>query len=184
MSTEDQTRELPESVVVGRVRKPHGVRGEIAVEPDSDVEGRFAVGVELLARLQSGAVRELTIAASRPHGDVLLVRFDGVDDRDEAELLRSALLEVRRAAVPPPPEGSYYFYELIDSVCVDLTLGELGRVENVIEDGGGLLLELATSSGKLLVPFVEAYVRTVDVEAARIELDLPPGLIETCTSTS
>ncbi len=184
MSSEDQSRDLPERVVVGRVRKPHGVRGEMAIERDSDVEDRFDPGTRLWARLATGESRAVVIASSRPHGDALLVRFEGCEDRDAAERLRSAILEVESSEVPPPPEGSYYYYQLAGSSCVDRTAGNLGRVVDVIEDGGGLLLEIDTGNGKLLIPFVGAYVGEVDVDGGRIELDLPPGLIETCTSTS
>jgi 16S rRNA processing protein RimM len=167
------------------VRKAHGVRGEVAVAPETDVPDRFAPGGRMVARLRSGEVRTLEVASSRRHGDGWLVRFAGYADRDAAELLRSAVLEVDRSEVPPPPDGSYYYYELSDCLCVDRGAGELGRVTDLVEDGGGLLLELATpGGGRLLVPFVDAYLVSVDVAVGRIELDLPPGLVETCTSTS
>jgi 16S rRNA processing protein RimM len=184
MSTDHDARPLPDRVEVGRVGKPHGVRGEVSVVPESDVEGRFAAGRRLTARCSSGATRLLEIASSRRHGELWLLRFAGCEDRDAAEALRGAVLEIERSQVPPPPEGSYYYYELIDCRCADRTVGELGRVTGILEDGGGLLLELAAASGTLLVPFVEAYLVSVDVAAGRIELDLPPGLVEACTSTS
>ena len=184
MSAETDNRQLPERVAVGRIRKPHGVRGEVSVETMSDVEDRFAPGSALTARLSDGRLRHLVVASSRSHRDVVLVRFESFTDRATANELRSAVLEIEQAEVPPSPEGSYYYYELIGCRCVDRSAGELGRVSRLIEDGGGLLLELESSAGTALIPFVEAYLSTVDVERGLIELDLPVDLVETCTSTS
>ena len=184
MSGETHSRQLPERVMVGRIRKPHGVGGAVSVETMSDVEDRFAPGAGLWARLADGRQRSLVVASARPHGEALLLRFEGCDDRDAAEALRAAVLEIERRAVPPPPRDSFYYYELIGCRCRDGRAGELGEVAGVIEDGGGLLLELEAPAGRVLVPFVKAYLAAVDVERGVIELDLPEGLVETCTSTS
>jgi ribosomal 30S subunit maturation factor RimM len=68
--------------------------------------------------------------------------------------------------------------------CVDRTAGELGRVVEVIEDGGGVLLEIQAAEGRLLLPFVEAYLVRLDIAGGLIETDVPGELIETCVSTS
>jgi 16S rRNA processing protein RimM len=68
--------------------------------------------------------------------------------------------------------------------CRDGRYGELGRVAEVVEDGGGLLLEIESPGRHLLVPFVRAFLKSVDVTAGEIELDLPEGLIEACESKS
>jgi len=86
--------------------------------------------------------------------------------------------------VTPAPAGSYYYFELAGCLCRDTNHGELGRVCEVIEDGGGLLLEVRAGERLLLVPFVEEYVAAVDVAGRRIDLQLPNGLLETCTSAS
>lgn len=179
----DQRRQ-PDTVVVGRVRKPHGVRGELAVEILSDVPDRFAVGHELLLRAVGASARTVCVQSSRGRGEVLLVRFEGVDSRDQAETLRDALLEVDRHAVPAAPEGAYYEYELAGCTLVDATDGELGVVIDVIDDGGGWLLDVDRGGARLLVPFVDAYLGGVDIEARRIEVNLPQGLVALCTSTS
>jgi len=177
-------RPLPETVTVGLIRKPHGVRGQVVVEVFSDVQGRFAVNAEVGLVLANGQRRRGRIAQVSLDGSVARVRFEGVADRDAAEQLRGALLEVDRDGVPPAPKGSYYFFELVGCRCVDGTQGELGRVERVLEDGGGLLLEVKGESRTLLVPFVQAFLRQIDVQAGRIDVDLPEGLVETCASES
>lgn len=180
----EESRALPALVRVGRIRKPHGVRGEVAVEVSSDTPDRLAPGSALVVTTPEAGERRLVVASSRPHKDVMLVRFEGIEGRDRVEELRDRWLEVERERVPPAPAGAYYFYELQGCVCRTVEGVELGRVSEVVEDGGGILLELEAAGKRLLVPFVRAYVRSVDVAAGQIELDLPPGMIETCTSTS
>ena len=166
------------------MRRAHGVRGEVVVEVFSDVQERFSVGAEIDLVLLDGQRRRSKIAAVSLAGSSARVQFEGVEDRDTAEELREAVLEVGRSEVPPAPEGSYYFFELLGCRCVDETRGELGRVERVLEDGGGLLLEVRSEGQTVLVPFVQAFLRRVDVEAGRIDVDLPAGLVDTCASRS
>lgn len=182
-----------ERVEVGRVLRAHGVRGEVAVESFSDVAERFSPGAELLvaarragstAPAPPGLPPRLTVETVRPHRGALLIRFAGVLDRDAADALRGAVLEVPREAVPAPPEGTWYHFQLEGCRCRDARLGDLGEVVDVVEDGGGVLLAVEGESRRLLVPFVRAFVREVDTEEGRIELDLPEGLIETCASRS
>jgi 16S rRNA processing protein RimM len=187
--TEEQPRaDLPERVAVGRVVRPHGVRGEVVVTVLSDVPDRLAVGRMVLVSWEApeGQVptpRSRVIASSRPQKTGMLVRFEGVDDRDQAEELRGAWLEVDRSQVPEAPEGTYYWYQLLGCRCRDGGR-DLGEVVDLIEDGGGLLLMVSDGERRLPIPFVEGFLRGVDVERGTIDLELPPGLIEACASRS
>lgn len=162
------------------------------MESFSDVPERFAVGSELLASRRgpgpSSGFRRLTVETVRPHRGALLIRFREVPDRDAAEALRGALLEVSREAVPAPPEDTWYHFQLVGCRCRDRRRGDLGEVVEVVEDGGGVILAVeGTVEGdarRLLVPFVRDFVREVAPEEGRIELDLPEGLIEACASRS
>jgi 16S rRNA processing protein RimM len=162
------------------VLRPHGVRGEVVIESWSEHEERFAPGA---AFLRDGG-GPLELAAARRHQGRLLARFEGIDDRDRAESLRGVVLLVRRGEVPPAPRGSYYHFELVGCCVVDRRLGELGMVEEVVEDGGGALLRVRAMGSDLLVPFVGAFLVEVDIASRRIEVDLPEGLVEACASTS
>jgi 16S rRNA processing protein RimM len=175
---EDAAGRSGERVAVGRVVAAHGLRGEVVVEVLSDVPGRFAPGASLLLTLAGTAPRRLAVVSSRPHKDHLLVRLETVEDRNAAEALRGGLLEVPLAEVPPAPEGSYYWFELVGLRCADRAAGELGRVVEVLEGGGGVLLRLEGPRGELLLPFVEAYQPAVDLPAGRIDWVLPPGFLE------
>lgn len=170
--------DLPERVAVGRVLRPHGVRGEVVVEVLSDVPDRLGPGRRVWA-----AGRQVTVESQRPHKSGALVRFAGVEDRDRAEELRDAMLEVDRSQVPDAPEGTYYWYQLLGCRC---SAGgeDLGEVTDLVEDGGGLLLVVSKGGRQVPIPFVRSFLKEVDVERGRIELDLPEGLLEACASGS
>lgn len=175
--------DLPETVAVGRVLRPHGVRGEVVVEVLSDVPGRFKKGSRLTGIRAGEPPASLMIASGRRHKNGAVVRFEGIGNRDAAEELRGLDLEVPRAEVPAPPAGTYYQYELLGCLCRN-DGEELGRVVEVMEDGGGVLLIVEGEGGRVPVPFVKDFLREVDVAAGRIDLALPPGLLEACASRS
>lgn len=174
-----------DAILVGRVLRAHGIRGEVRVEVLSDVEGRFALDNELWLRPRGGPRRRVRIESLRRDRGTLLIRFEGTNDRDGAEALRGGRLEVDPADVPPAPEGFYYHFDLVGCECHDATAGLLGKVVDVVEDGGGDMLVVKRGKKHLLVPFVDAFLEQVDVrDAKRIDLQLPEGLLETCTSRS
>jgi 16S rRNA processing protein RimM len=174
------SRGLPDIVIVGRVVKPHGLAGEVVVEIETDVTERFGPGSVLCLGPDRRKVEVLT---ARPFGDRMLVCFAGLADRTAVESLRGLELTVDRGSVPAAPAGSFYHFELLDCVCHDAREGELGKVVGLHEDGGGILLEVADGKRKILVPFVESFVVSVDIAAGRIDLDLPLGLVDVCAST-
>lgn len=177
---------LPETVQVGEILRPHGVRGEVVVFATSDTPGRFAAGAELdLARsgAHSRTLRIATLRERRP--GLLVVGFEGIADRDAAEALRGGVLEVDRSRVPAPPAGAFYHYELIGCRCRDRREGDLGRVVDLLADGGGWLVIAEREDGRrVALPFVESFLVGIDREARTLEWDLPEGLVETCASRS
>lgn len=175
--------DLPERVAVGRVLRPHGVRGEVVVEVLSDVPDRLAPGSRLTASWPGKPSREIRVEVHRPHKSGALLLFEGVGDRDRAEELRDALLEIDRSRVPEAPEGTYYWYQLLGCRC-SVDGEELGEVTDLLEDGGGLLLVVSDGERQVPIPFVQSFLKEVDVERGRIELDLPEGLLEACASRS
>lgn len=190
----DSIRNNSQLVIVGRVRRPHGVRGEVVVEPMTDAEDRFAPGRRLHACVAGDGqvgdpVRDLTVESSRPHAGAMLVKFESIDDRDQAGELRHAWLVVDRSQVGPAPAGTHYHFDLIGCECYDEALGLLGEVVDVVEDGGGSLLAVrplaeSGSERQILIPFVQALLVIVDTDRGRIDMRLPDGLVEICTSGS
>jgi 16S rRNA processing protein RimM len=167
-------------VVVGRVAKAHGIRGELAVDVRTDSpEERFAPGAVVAARLRDGSSRPLTLTTVREHSGRLLVRFDEVPDRTAAETLRGALLLADTDSLPPTGDpDEFYDHELegLKAVLVDGT--EVGVVREVLHSAAGELLAIDRAAGELLVPFVRQIVPEVDIKGRRVVLDPPEGLLD------
>jgi 16S rRNA processing protein RimM len=165
-------------VVIGRIIKAHGLRGEVAVHVLSDVPGRFDAGSQV--HLEGRATR---IEASRPHQGRLLLQFAGVTDRTAAELLRGKVIEAEPADVSD--SETYYAHELVDMAVVDERGGDLGRVSALIElpDAAGYdLLEVTRADGGTwLLPAVDDFeeVQEADDGSERLRLVNPPdGLVD------
>jgi 16S rRNA processing protein RimM len=173
-----------ETILVGVLSRPHGIRGELRLEIHSDNPARFAPGSELLLVPSRGPRRPVRVRRFRPVPSGGLIAIEGCETREEAEELQGARLEVERSRVPVAPAGFYYQYELVGCRCFEAAHGELGEVVDLVEDGGGHLLRVQSGGRELLVPFVEAFLERVDVAARRIDLKLPPGLVEICASES
>jgi 16S rRNA processing protein RimM len=167
------------NVVVGRIGRAHGVRGEVSVEVRTDdAETRFAAG----SRLSTEPAHRgpLTVDAARWHRDRLLVRFREVADRGAAEKLRGTLLNADPAtsSAPTGPD-EFWDHQLIGLAAVSVDGAAIGTVAGVLHSPGGAVLAVRRrAGGEVLVPFVAAIVPEVDLVAGRLVVDPPPGLLE------
>jgi 16S rRNA processing protein RimM len=166
-------------VVVGRVGRSHGVRGEVSVELRTDEpDKRFAVG----AALQTGGPRSrrLTIRSVRPHTGRLLVAFDEVRDRSDAEALRGAILsaEVEANQRPDDPE-EFYDRQLIGLHVLVSDRGAVGEVTGVVHLPLQDALSVRCTDGReVLVPFVAELVPEVDLASGTLRVADRPGLLD------
>lgn len=166
-------------VVVGHLARPHGLRGELSVEVLTDFPERFVPGLALVASGPRGERRrELVVSSVRGAGERLLLGFEGVDSRTEAEELRGLDVGVPAGREAPRPAGFVYHFDVEGCRAVDRAGRELGVVTGLAEVGGRSLLELRTPSGERDVPFVAPIVVSVDVAARVVVLDPPPGLLD------
>jgi 16S rRNA processing protein RimM len=165
-------------VVVGRIGRPHGVRGDVNVELRTDEpERRFAPGVELFT--DDGKRPTLTVETMRWHSGRLLLHFEGVADRSLVEQLRGVLLsvDVDPDEQPDDPE-EFYDHQLVGLVVVDRAGAELGTVSEVVHGAQDLLLVKQPEGREAMVPFVAALVPEVDIAGGRVVVDLPDGLLD------
>lgn len=178
--TEDSTRE--EFLVVGEIKKPHGIKGECSVMPATDdVAGVYVKGRQLLLGDPHGHVYEpataLRVASARSFKDRVLVAFEGVHDRNAVEPLRGRTLLIRRADARPLEPGEYFLHDL-DGLEVRTANGErVGRVTTVYEGGAVPYLGVDDGEREHLVPLSPQVVEKVDLEGGVITIDPPPGLL-------
>ncbi|MEQ6903283.1 ribosome maturation factor RimM [Nocardioides sp. YIM 152588] len=169
-------------VVVGRIGKPHGIRGEVTVDVRSDEpDRRFQPGAVLRAAPPRGgafAHDTLTVEGARWHQSVLLLAFEEIADRNAAEAARGVVLHATVAADERPEDpDEFYDHQLIGLAAVDLDGAPLGEVTGLTH-GAQDLLRLRTVDGRqALVPFVTALVPEVDIDGGRVVIADRPGLV-------
>jgi 16S rRNA processing protein RimM len=161
------------TVVVGRITRSHGVRGEVAVMVLTEVGERFEPGATVY--LDDG--QPLSIAGSRPHRGRMLVTFTGVRDRDAAEKLVQRDLVVPESESPPLPEGSYWDHQLIGCEVVTESGRSLGVLRDVIHTPANDVWSSIDDEGtETLVPAIADVVASVDIDGRRVVVREVPGL--------
>ena len=176
---DDGTIEL----VVGRIGKPHGIRGEVTVDVRSDEPNRrFAVGATLRAEPPRGSaspLRTLTVGRTRWHQSTLLVTFAELPDRNAAEAARGILLHATIPADETPEDpDEFYDHQLVGLAAYDVAGVLLGEVSALVHGGAQDLLVIRTPERReALVPFVKALVPEVDLAAGRVVVADRPGLV-------
>ncbi|MFJ1582710.1 ribosome maturation factor RimM [Streptomyces sp. NPDC088197] len=166
-------------LVVGRIGRAHGIKGEVSVEVRTDEpELRLAPGAVLAT--DPAATGPLTIATGRVHSGRLMLRFEGVADRTAAEALRNTLLiaEVDPEQTPEDPE-EFYDHQLIDLDVVTVDGREVGRIAEISHlPYQDLLIVRRPDGTEVLIPFVGEIVPEIDLEEQRAVIDPPPGLLD------
>lgn len=163
-------------MLIGRVVKSHGIKGEVAVDLLTDeAESRFAVG-EVLHGKQAGKEQDLTIKTLRPHQKRLLVSFEEIPDRTAADSLRG----MKFYAAPlerDEDSDEYYDHELI-GLKVRLDGAEIGEVTGVMDTPNRKTLEVAYDGREVLIPFVMDIVPDIDLDEGYLEITPPEGLLD------
>lgn len=159
-------------VVVGRVLRPHGLVGEVIVDPADPGAAHFEPGTCLW---MAGSWRE--VIRSRVQGDRWVVRLAGVANRDAAGVLRDKEIAVEATGLPELANGRYYIHDLVGCRVEDPMGAELGEIVAVVP-GPQDWLEVAQDGERSLVPMVQALLKEVNLEARCVVIDPPPGLAE------
>ena len=158
---------------VGRIGKAHGILGEATIEVRTDeAEDRFAIG----AVLETESHGNLTVASARVHNGILLLAFDGIEDRNSIEALRNELLYADvDINAPGVDEDDYHVLQLIGCKACLVDGDEFGEVTEVLNLPGQDVLVIKSESGETLIPFVRQLVPIVDISARRLVV-IPPEI--------
>jgi len=158
---------------VGRIGKAHGILGEATIEVRTDeAEDRFAIG----AVLETDSHGELTVVSARVHNGILLLGFQGIENRNSIEALRNELLyaEVDIQA-PGIDEDDYHVLQLVGCTAYLVDGDEFGTVTDVLNLPGQDVLAIKSADGEVLIPFVRQLVPVVDIKAKRMTV-IPPDI--------
>lgn len=164
----------PRFLIIGKIGKPHGVRGEVRVIPYTDDVTRF----NWLESVYVGErhPKETAVESSRLHKSFVLLKFAGINDRDEAERLRGAILQVPMEQAIPLEEGEYFLFEIEDMAVYSDQEEYLGQIVDVIETQAHNVFVVRGEAGELLLPDTDEVVLAIDFEAHRMTVHLLDGL--------
>jgi 16S rRNA processing protein RimM len=173
---------VPDRLVVGRIGRPHGVRGEVVIEPLTDAPAAiFAAGRSLFVGDREGHPLDLpplAITRARPFQAGLLVIFAGIGDRDVAQAWRGRTLLADPADVPPPDDDEVFYHDLLGMRVHDAHGVDVGPVVELYDLPQGLTLEVETARGLRMVPWIPEIVAGVDADTRVITLHPLDGLLD------
>ena len=162
-------------IVLGRIVAPFGVHGWLRVHPFGDDPEAWQkmpqwwLSADVDAPAESWKVRGLE--AVRLHGDGVVAKLAGIDDRDTSEALGSCYFGAPRDALPSLVQDEYYWADLIGLAVVNLQDQPLGRVKSLVETGANEVLVVVDGEQERLLPFVEQVVKAVDIPGGPIRVD-------------
>jgi 16S rRNA processing protein RimM len=166
-----------ERIALGIIRKAHGVRGEASVEAWSDSPERFTeVSAVTLVSPDESSVRDAAIESVRIHAGRALVKFSGLDSPEEVQLLQNWTVEVPASEARKLDADEYFLHDLVGLRLIDSEGVERGKVIEIEETGGGVLLVVEGPRGRYDVPFAADICTKVDLGAKTIVVNLPYGI--------
>src|SRR5438876_498442 len=181
----------PEYAIVGLIRKAQGIRGEVIVEPLTDKpDVIFASGSRVFAGTSAGdlarardvrgveEVPTLTVSEAKPFKKGLIVRFEELGDRDSAELWRGRYLLAPFSELPPLEADQVYLHDLIGMRAVSTSGEQLGTVTTFYELPQGLMLDIKTRQGSVLVPYRPEVIVRTDLVARNVVINDKLGLMD------
>jgi len=161
-------------VLVGRIGRPHGIKGEVILEADLTAGDLHAVK-RFTWRGRQGETRELTLRTARPTHDRVLIGFEGVHSREQASELTLGQLWAEDSLLPDAGPGQAYQFQLIGLKVMETGGRDLGVIESVIQTGAHAVY-IVQGERELLIPATEEVVRKVDLAGGVVTVTLPAGL--------
>lgn len=164
-----------DKVAIAFINKCWGIKGEVIAEPLTNFPQRLMK----LKKVHVSGTRidyDLTIDKIRQHSARVVIKFAEIDDRDEANRLRNCYIEIDKDDVYDLPEGHFYKFDLIGLDVYDGEKNVIGIIEDVWEYPASDVLVVKSDKGRLLIPFLEKFVKNIDLNQNSMEVELLPGM--------
>ncbi|CAM3585688.1 ribosome maturation factor RimM [Erysipelothrix urinaevulpis] len=164
-----------EKIVIGRINKPHGVMGELRVSVYTEfIEERFKIGESVFVEVNDSLV-EYTLKSMRKHKDIFLVQFEGISNLNQVDHLRNALIKIDYQDLHDLPEGQYYFVDLV-GLDVFVENNKIGVITEILDMPAHPIIKVKTNDRELMIPYVDRFVKKVNLEENRMDIDWLEGL--------
>lgn len=163
----------PAYVLIGRLQKPHGLKGELAMRVDTQFPERIRTGKKVFVGIEK---REMTVASVRWKGNLMLIRFEGIANPEDASVLTNSEVFTKTRNLPKLPEGRYYHHQLIGLEVWEAD-EHLGQLTEIMETGANDVYVIQKpGSQELLIPAIPSVIREVDLKNGRMFVTLLEGL--------
>jgi 16S rRNA processing protein RimM len=162
----------PDRNAVARILGVWGRLGHVKVESLSDIPDRFVSGARFLI-----GERAYVCEGSRPQGKTLLLKLQGINNRNDAAELQGSVLETPANEAPPLPEGTFYHYQIVGLEVWTSDGNSLGKVTDIISTGSNDVYVVQTAEGEVLIPATTDVVSQVDIDSGKITINVIPGLL-------
>ncbi|MDA8211105.1 MAG: ribosome maturation factor RimM [Clostridia bacterium] len=161
---------------IGKIVNTHGIKGELRVVPLTDFPERFFKMKQVLVN-NGGKLQTYRIQNVREYKNLLIIKFAEIDDMNAALLLKNAFLQVTGAELTKLPEHTYYIFQLEGLEVFTVDGGSLGKLHEVITTGANDVWAVRDEAGReILVPAIKQVIKSVDLDAGKVIVDLPEGL--------
>lgn len=171
-------------VWLARIRRPQGRKGEVLADLLTDFPEKFSERKHLwlVPEKSSASAREVELTAHWPHKGGMVLHFASFDSISDAAALTGLLVAIPRSQRAPLDDGEVYIGDLIGCSLLNVAGGtpvRVGEIEDVDRGAGPVaLLVVRGAEGEILIPFAQSYLRRIDLEARRVEMALPEGLVD------
>lgn len=166
----------PAFLAIGKVRRPHGLAGDVLVEIYTDFPERLKADTVIYA---GETHKKLTIRRQRSHNDGKLLAFDGFSTPEMVGCFRNQILYIVQEDAMELPEGEYYYHELQGLTVLDDNGRPLGKVTEIIQTGANDVYVITNDSGKeILLPAIAEVILDINLNSRTIKVHLLPGLLE------
>jgi len=167
-----------ELISIGRIVGSHGYKGTVKVELLTDFPERFK-DLKKVKLCQGKKTVEMTVESSGQYKSLILMKIQGIESKEEAQLYRNALLCVNEDEIYPLPEGCYYHFQLVGLAVYDMEKGYLGVLKEVLETGANDVYVVDSETyGEILIPALKQVILEVDLAAKKMQVKLLDGLLE------
>ena len=165
----------PEFLVIGKLRKPHGIRGELTMEILTDFPERIKTGSEVF---MGNNYKLLHIRNIRQHNRLLLIAFEEYHSSEEASECRNQFISIRSTELQVLPSGEFYHHQLIGLNVYDEDGTLLGEIEKILETGANDVFVIRLKEGnEILLPAIDSTIKRVDLEKDEIYVNILPGIL-------
>lgn len=157
-----------QKVIIGRIGAPHGVRGEVRIVPLTDFPDRFSNLKSIFIDEQT----KLEIQNVKYNKQFIILKFKGIDNRNDIEPLKGKLIKVDRKDVPPLAPGEYYSFDIIGLDVYNEKNESIGKIEQILKTGSNDVYVANHAGKQTLIPALKKVVTNIDIEVGRMDIIL------------